>query len=416
MNNIPISKRIRKIYILGATVLLFFYTIVFNTALLFTEDSTNLERLKVVAPYLFQHYQQGESGVIKIDPLVTLYDSFDSLPNRVKPRINAQWIGEYNLFFEDDTELNMLAQVINTPSGNRIVYAIEQIDLIEVNDINLAVTESIIFLSGLVILLIIARFILNTIQEVTQPFTSLAQALENDVTFNSLTPKITGQATFESTLTLDAVNQYRSRIHKAMVREQSFTRYVSHELRTPMTVIQGCVSLLRKSDDSATAKQCDRIAKALKDMETLTRTFLMLARNKDIEHCDVTINDAFIDETLAPLQFIATANNVELERQVLAEFELQAEPLLVSVLLQNIVTNAINSSDEGNVSVFIAPDKLEVVDNGVGLNSKPRGYEGFGIGLQIVEDICLRYDWIFQIKNNASKGCTATVYLSNKMH
>ena len=41
--------------------------------------------------------------------------------------------------------------------------------------------------------------------------------------------------------------------------------------------------------------------------------------------------------------------------------------------------------------VFVSEKMVEIIDNGVGLNEKPRGYEGFGIGLQIVNDICQRY-------------------------
>jgi len=73
------------------------------------------------------------------------------------------------------------------------------------------------------------------------------------------------------------------------------------------------------------------------------------------------------------------------------------------------VSNAINCSHDGKVSVFLSQSKLEVIDTGVGLNSKPRGYEGFGVGLQIVKDICDRYDWCFDIKNNSDLGCTTTV-------
>ena len=79
------------------------------------------------------------------------------------------------------------------------------------------------------------------------------------------------------------------------------------------------------------------------------------------------------------------------------------------IYLKNLLKNAINCSVEGKVDLFISPEGVEVIDNGVGLDAKPRGYEGFGIGLNIVRDICEKYHWQFTIKNNVGDGCTATV-------
>ncbi|MCV6589189.1 MAG: hypothetical protein OIF57_09190 [Marinobacterium sp.] len=41
-----------------------------------------------------------------------------------------------------------------------------------------------------------------------------------------------------------------------------------------------------------------------------------------------------------------------------------------------------------------------MIDNGVGLSAQARGYEGFGIGLKLVEDICARYNWHFSLTEN----------------
>ena len=76
--------------------------------------------------------------------------------------------------------------------------------------------------------------------------------------------------------------------------------------------------------------------------------------------------------------------------------------------------NAINCSVEGNVSLFISPQRIDVIDNGVGLDAQPRGYEGFGIGLNIVRDICEKYHWQFDINNNQGDGCTASVVFSQR--
>lgn len=50
-----------------------------------------------------------------------------------------------------------------------------------------------------------------------------------------------------------------------------------------------------------------------------------------------------------------------------------------------------------------------MIDTGIGLDNKPRGYEGFGIGLTIVKDICNKYAWQFSLENNKTQGCIASV-------
>ncbi len=76
--------------------------------------------------------------------------------------------------------------------------------------------------------------------------------------------------------------------------------------------------------------------------------------------------------------------------------------------------NALNCSQQGHIAVFLNQEQLQIIDNGIGLESETRGYQGFGIGLVIVQDICQRYGWTFELTNNQIKGCTATVCFESK--
>ena len=77
--------------------------------------------------------------------------------------------------------------------------------------------------------------------------------------------------------------------------------------------------------------------------------------------------------------------------------------------LQNLLKNAIACSENGTVTLLVNEYQIEVIDDGLGLETKPRGYEGFGIGLVLVRDICRKYNWQFSLENNLGKGCTAMV-------
>ncbi|RYV02356.1 hypothetical protein SOPP22_09880 [Shewanella sp. OPT22] len=146
-------------------------------------------------------------------------------------------------------------------------------------------------------------------------------------------------------------------------------------------------------------------------LEKIVRSFLAISISSisSIKASEVTIDIIYLQKILGYSQSLAKRNNVTLNIQQLETVELVSEPILVSVLLQNLLNNAINCSINGNVHFLISEQQIDVIDDGVGLNDTPRGYEGFGVGLQIVRDICARYNWEFQLKNNTGNGCTASV-------
>jgi signal transduction histidine kinase len=134
-----------------------------------------------------------------------------------------------------------------------------------------------------------------------------------------------------------------------------------------------------------------------------------MARNEDDGLINVTVSDDFIKEIVKDFEATIKANNVLFHQELQCDFDLSVQPLLFSAVIKNLLKNAINCSIDGNVSLFISPQRIDVIDNGIGLEAQPRGYEGFGIGLNIVRDICEKYQWQFSIKNNQTYGCTASV-------
>ena len=162
------------------------------------------------------------------------------------------------------------------------------------------------------------------------------------------------------------------------------------------------------------SKSRNRIDNAVIEMEQLIHTFLLMARNEDSDTINVDISAEFIDQILQGFESTINANQVTFYQEIQCEFSLNVQPLLFSAVVNNLLKNAINCNVKGNVSLFISPQRIDVIDNGVGLDAKPRGYEGFGIGLNIVRDICEKYHWQFSIKNNPGDGCTASVIFREK--
>ena len=405
----PISHKIIRVYLLGAIALLVFYGVILSQAILYAENQNSMRRLALIAPHHFKLFSQNLQGEIKIDPMLTIYDQYEILPSLIKRRLNKQWQGSIAFHFEDDSEYSIFAQQVMTKKGLVIVYAIEDIDSVEWDDRGFAIFQILIFGLGLFLFIIAAIFIIKMARRISTPFSTLAAKLEcnNNEKYTPLS--VDGELSLELVQVLASINSYREGIRDAFTREQAFTRYVSHELRTPMTIIRGGISMLRRSEDKKIQKQTNRIDNAIIEMEQLVHTFLLMARDEDGESVSIDVSDETIQKIINDFEPTILANQVIFHQVLQSDFSLNAQPLLFAAVIKNLLKNAINCSVEGKVDLFISPQRIDVIDNGVGLDTQPRGYEGFGIGLNIVKDICEKYKWQFSIKNNLGEGCTASV-------
>jgi len=405
ISGLSIAQRITRVFLIGAAALLLTYGLLFKTSILVTENKNSMHRLVLVAPHYFAQYQQDAQGKVVIDPLLTMYDDHALLPQNIRNELPPQWTGVESVHFEDDSEFAIFAK----KQGNKTYYLVEDSNAIEWSDGAFILIELLLFSCGLVLFLIAAFTIKSSANKIAAPFSQLAHTLASDSgdNFNKLTTQ--GPPSYELQQTLSAINNYRDKISQAITREQSFTRYVSHELRTPMTIIKGSVSLLKKHQDASIDKQCKRINQALDEMEALTQTFLLLARDEVDSKHELIINQLVIEQQQEALSSYIHHNNCTITIQVLDNITLPVETTLFNALLKNLLLNAINCTPNGNISVFMDQQQLSVIDNGSGLDNKHRGYEGFGIGLIIVKDICKKYHWSFSLANNPDKGCTAQV-------
>ncbi len=401
-----LEKQISRAYIVAAAVILLCYGVLVKGSILLTENKSSMHRLSITAPHYFKQFEASHMTKIQIDPLLTIYSDYNLLPQNIKRRIEESWVGIAHYDFDDESEFAVYSAKIN---GQNQYWAVESIDVTEWNDTMLFVIDSIVFVIGAFIFVIASLFIKKIAQRLGQPFNELAHQLNTRTSHHSQPLNVTNTQSLELHELLLAINGYRSRIEQAILREQNFTRYVSHELRTPMTVIQGCLSILERQEQPKIQKQQQRIKHALLQMEELTHTFLTLARDEisDLEHA-FEFDAEFINNIIEQLEHLIDANQCRLEVQN-TPFKCIANKALVAVLLKNILNNAVNCTENGDIMIICNQHKLSVIDSGIGLNKKPRGYDGYGVGLVIVNDICDKYQWQFSLEQNKEKGCTATV-------
>lgn len=218
----------------------------------------------------------------------------------------------------------------------------------------------------------------------------------------------------------EAITGLGQRLNQFITREREFTRDASHELRSPMTVMNLAADMLLSEQQlSAPAfKSVMRIKRAIADMEQLTEVFLLLARENDaiLTRDFVMLNDVVQEE-------IEQANILKQNKQVAIQYNPQnairlwASDKVVSVVIGNLIRNAINYTENGKIHIEVSDKSVVIDDSGQGMSPqqvdsmfKPfrRGENinasGYGIGLTIVKRLCDRFHWKIEVSSEAGKG------------
>ncbi len=263
-------------------------------------------------------------------------------------------------------------------------------------------------------------------RQLVSPLVRLADALRKTSGGDRLDrpdlSRIGAERDSEVAVLVSALENYADRLLEFVERERRFTRDASHELRTPLAVIRANLELLSaRLPDSPPLR---RIEDTAGDMEALTETLLMLARMEDhrIPSERLVVNDLVMNlvERLEPL---AARKQVRLACRQDAVVELDAPEILLTIVLTNLIRNAINYTDSGSIEVVVADRSVTVSDTGPGMDPeslerlmKPfeRGESsegGHGLGLAIVQRLCERSGWQLDVASRPGQGTRARVVL-----
>jgi signal transduction histidine kinase len=219
-----------------------------------------------------------------------------------------------------------------------------------------------------------------------------------------------------------AFDQYLTRLAAFVERERAFTADASHELRTPLAVIRGAVELLA-DDPGLSPEQATRLARiqrAAVDMSDLLQALLTLAREEEAP-AEQSCNAAqVVRDVVARHQALASARDIRFDAEVPDPVELPVPAAIFSIVVANLVHNALAHADHGKVTLRLDSTRLTVVDSGRGLPEAERlqlfqrfhrgpDSTGSGIGLSLVKRICDRYGWRIALQSPPAGGTTATL-------
>ncbi len=218
--------------------------------------------------------------------------------------------------------------------------------------------------------------------------------------------------------------------------KKDFVANVSHELKTPISVISSIAETLYLEEEDPFKKRfLERILKRTKEMEALVEDLLILAALESKEGKviweDVNLKK-LAEEVVQNLKEFADEKSVTVEVKIPDNFHCRCDGHKISILLKNLVENAIKYNREGG-KVWIKAYRsekytvLEVSDTGIGIpkkhlpfiferfyrvdKSRSREIRGTGLGLSIVKHIALIHGGKVEVESEPGEGSTFRVLI-----
>lgn len=220
------------------------------------------------------------------------------------------------------------------------------------------------------------------------------------------------------------INDLMNRIGGFIDREKSFARDVSHELRTPVTSSQIAVELALHFTENADPKLREilgRICDANRDMMHLIETFMLIGReNIPNNTVSPTSLSVVVNESIGRNSYLISGKDVEAINMVDQQIVVNQPHKLLAVVIDNILRNAFQYTEKGNITVRASEEYISVTDTGRGFDQSSverllRPYEtfhgeGIGLGLNIIKRICELTGWRLEVRSECGVGSLLIVH------
>ncbi|MDU5729924.1 MAG: quorum sensing histidine kinase QseC [Citrobacter freundii] len=223
---------------------------------------------------------------------------------------------------------------------------------------------------------------------------------------------------------VESLNQLFTRIHSMMVRERRFTSDAAHELRSPLTALKVQTEVVQLSDDDPQTRE-KALAQLHAGIERATRLvdqLLTLSRLDSLDNLQ-DVAEISLEELLqsAVMDIYHPAQQAHID--VRLQINAHKQPLLLSLMVRNLLDNAIRYSPQGSiVEVTLNARNFSVKDNGPGVAPevlthigerfyRPPGQSvtGSGLGLSIVRRIATLHGMSASFGNASEGGFEAKV-------
>ena len=426
-----IANKFRISYFLFALLLCTTFVSIFMYAEMRIEQ--DLVKGRLIQQLQLSQEKNGEQAIYTANPGIKIYH-YDDAPENLKVRAN-ETVQELRVTVNNqtgETKSNLHFFAYQQNAQKYILTYLEGSEMAMENYPVLAIFEELegIFADALKMavilsLLIAALFSHLSSKQIIKPLLDLKQAVETDhqnlTELTHLPSEVGGLAR--------AIDEKNHKLEQYLKREQLFTGDVSHELRTPLTIIMGASEVLASQleDNGYLGEFANRISTTAKETSEIISALLLLSRAPEqLDTPQTSINTIAMSE-VSRLQYLLRHKSVTCKVVAEQDYIANVRPELLKMALGNLIKNAFQYTDDGEVIVTIDAEKITVTDTGLGIPevmmpllyerferlndiSTSDQVEGSGLGLSIVQRIMTHMDWKLIHQANATGGSTFSIY------
>ena len=228
---------------------------------------------------------------------------------------------------------------------------------------------------------------------------------------------------------VDALNQLFARTRDMMGRERRFTSDAAHELRSPLAAlkVQTEVAQLSPDDPDTRDKALTQLHEGIDRASRLVDQLLTLSRLDSLENLDdvqrIPLDD-LLQSAVMDIWSHAHQAGIDVRLDIQASGVARTgQPLLLSLLVRNLLDNAVRYSPSGSIiDITLYPQRFTVRDNGPGVSAealarigerfyRPPGQDetGSGLGLSIVQRIATLHQMSVAFTNHPEGGFCVTL-------
>jgi len=231
-------------------------------------------------------------------------------------------------------------------------------------------------------------------------------------------------------------NEELTKINKEL---DSFVYSVSHDLRSPLTSILGLVNVA-KMDHQKTKETIhnyfEMIERSVLKLDETLREILDYSRNARgelvIEEVDIAL---LISNSIEQLKHISGYDQIKMQTNIHGHTSLYTDTYRLSVIIANLISNAIKYRDEHKPNQFIeitatispAHFVLVIRDNGIGIHQDyvrnvfnmfyraTDRSQGAGLGLYIVKEMVEKLSGKILMNSVLGKETLVSITIPNKL-